>query len=199
MNIIARLFVGNCLRAMVFSFQVLFTILIVFISIRNVNSNLKISNLFLLIKTVVMQCNHRREEAMTKTCTKCAKTKNIEEFTRKKGYKDGHRTYCKECIATYERVRTNTPKNKQRAREYELRRRYGMTFNQKMVIFKAQKGRCAICRTLFKCIFSSHVDHNHTTKAIRGLLCSPCNTALGLLKESKKNARNLIRYIQKHE
>lgn len=43
-----------------------------------------------------------------------------------------------------------------------------------------------------------HVDHNHTTGAIRGLLCSGCNIALGQLGESTERMRGLIEYVQRY-
>lgn len=43
---------------------------------------------------------------------------------------------------------------------------------------------------------SLSVDHCHTTGKIRGLLCSNCNTALGLLKENISIMENLMTYIK---
>lgn len=43
-----------------------------------------------------------------------------------------------------------------------------------------------------------HTDHSHLNNSFRGLLCNNCNTALGLLKENKQIAENLIKYIEKH-
>jgi hypothetical protein len=39
-----------------------------------------------------------------------------------------------------------------------------------------------------------HVDHNHTTGEVRGLLCTQCNTALGLLKDSEERILCLLSY-----
>lgn len=57
-----------------------------------------------------------------------------------------------------------------------------------------QGGLCAICLQPGKLV----VDHNHSTKNVRELLCNNCNTALGLLKENKTIANNLIKYLEKH-
>lgn len=40
------------------------------------------------------------------------------------------------------------------------------------------------------------VDHDHITGKVRGLLCSPCNLALGNIKESLSNAEGLVNYIK---
>jgi hypothetical protein len=36
----------------------------------------------------------------------------------------------------------------------------------------------------------------HATNRLRGLLCSNCNTALGLLKDSRKMLMNAISYLE---
>ena len=42
------------------------------------------------------------------------------------------------------------------------------------------------------------VDHNHSTGKIRALLCSNCNTAIGLLKEDIPRVERLIEYLKLH-
>lgn len=41
-----------------------------------------------------------------------------------------------------------------------------------------------------------HVDHDHRTFVVRGLLCRECNLALGLLEDSPKRITSLLRYIE---
>lgn len=40
-----------------------------------------------------------------------------------------------------------------------------------------------------------HIDHDHSTGEVRGILCHGCNTALGLLEEDVERMQRLIRYI----
>lgn len=41
-----------------------------------------------------------------------------------------------------------------------------------------------------------HIDHDHDTGKIRGILCHPCNTALGLLEESQTRISQLSHYLE---
>jgi hypothetical protein len=43
---------------------------------------------------------------------------------------------------------------------------------------------------------SLHVDHDHNTLKIRGLLCSQCNTGIGLLKENVEILKSAIFYLE---
>lgn len=46
-------------------------------------------------------------------------------------------------------------------------------------MIERQQGKCAICgRSDVRLV----VEHNHTTKAIRGLVCDLCNHAVGYLE-----------------
>jgi len=49
--------------------------------------------------------------------------------------------------------------------------------------------------------YSKHlsVDHNHKTKQVRGLLCTSCNSALGLFRESAIVLKGAINYLKKYE
>lgn len=43
------------------------------------------------------------------------------------------------------------------------------------------------------------VDHSHQTGQIRGLLCDPCNTALGLFQDDQNRLQNAMEYLAKAE
>ena len=66
-------------------------------------------------------------------------------------------------------------------------KRYGLTRNSFIALYQKQNGRCAICRIseddllLTNVIISDrvlHIDHDHKTGRVRGLLCSTCNFTL---------------------
>jgi len=80
-------------------------------------------------------------------------------------------------------------------RERDYRNKYGLSLDDYDRMFESQNEGCAICggsnpngKRLF-------VDHNHKTGAVRGLLCSNCNSALGMLKDSPELCRRAATYL----
>jgi hypothetical protein len=59
-----------------------------------------------------------------------------------------------------------------------------------------QNGMCAICQ-LVPVKGKLHLDHNHGSKQLRGLLCGDCNRGLGMFKENVEYLKRLIEYIEK--
>lgn len=72
---------------------------------------------------------------------------------------------------------------------------YGMTQPQFENLKKKQKNRCGICK---RRLVSPHVDHNHKTGAVRGLLCRACNSGLGFLHDNVRIIRRAIKYLTQH-
>ena len=66
-------------------------------------------------------------------------------------------------------------------------------------MLKLQGNVCKICQQGFKALSGNNgpqTDHNHTTKAFRGILCVCCNRALGLLKENPVAMERAITYVE---
>jgi hypothetical protein len=82
----------------------------------------------------------------------------------------------------------------------QLRYNYGIGIEQYNEMFAAQAGSCAICE-VHQTDLSKRlaVDHCHRTGAVRGLLCTNCNTAIGKLKDSKKLLERAIGYLSAAE
>lgn len=86
-----------------------------------------------------------------------------------------------------------TSKNKKR--DAYLRRTYGITSRQYAQMLKVQRGRCAICSAKPK-QRRLHVDHDHKTGVVRGLLCYYCNRrVVGRL--TLKQAQQVVDYLLK--
>jgi hypothetical protein len=64
-------------------------------------------------------------------------------------------------------------------RSYKLRAAYGMSLSDYEGMLASQDGRCAICEGTNPSGKRLAVDHSHATDAVRGLLCSRCNTMIG--------------------
>jgi hypothetical protein len=60
------------------------------------------------------------------------------------------------------------------------------------------RGRCESCGT--KRFGNKHwsIDHDHKTKKFRGVLCTRCNVALGMVGDNIKRLKNLIRYLKRY-
>jgi len=89
--------------------------------------------------------------------------------------------------------------SKERAKDYRLRKRYGITLKQYYKMLKAQNYKCVICGKEHEtCKYGLCVDHNHKTGRVRGLLCMYCNRkVVGRIGDDKKRMRGLIKYISK--
>ena len=114
---------------------------------------------------------------MTKRCPDCRLTKPLEEFPRNRNSKDGRHAYCKPCH------NARTAETRQRlyggGRHYHLKRRYGIGADDFDRMVADQGGVCLICERPDP----EHVDHDHVTGKVRGILCFNCNGGLGQFKD----------------
>jgi hypothetical protein len=84
-----------------------------------------------------------------------------------------------------------------------IARKFSLTVEQYNEILASQGGVCKICRKqcdrrrngLTKALAPLCVDHDHKTGAVRGLLCSKCNSALGLVNDDVETLRRAIDYL----
>lgn len=75
-------------------------------------------------------------------------------------------------------------------------RLYGITPEQFAERLAAQDGRCAICRTDTPGGKGDwHVDHDHASGRIRGLLCHRCNLLLGNAGDDPARLQAAITYL----
>ena len=105
-------------------------------------------------------------------CAECQVIRPITDFQRVRG---GIRRVCKLCAP---------------------RRNYGRLCGDHIeFLLKKQNGCCAICGKLMK---KPCLDHNHKTGVSRELLCSNCNTGIGMFEEDVLRMEAAITYLRLH-
>ncbi len=85
-------------------------------------------------------------------------------------------------------------KNKESFKDKFLQRRYDISIHEYNSMLDLQNGNCKICNNPAG-KKQLAVDHDHATGKVRGLLCSNCNTGLGLFKDDIKLLENARRYL----
>jgi hypothetical protein len=148
-----------------------------------------------------------------KQCSKCGEIKPLSEFAKNNRNVDRLSSHCKICAcdtarkwnaANRDRVcglqrrwKANNPEKVRQqnkwSREKSLKK-YNMSVSEYEEMLKEQGGFCAICggSNNGKVLV---VDHCHETEEIRGLLCSNCNTALGLIHDDHVVAERMADYL----
>lgn len=97
-------------------------------------------------------------------------------------------------IATAQWRARNPEGNKIRQRLH----RYGLTAAQYDALLLQQDKRCAICHTDDPGRMKNWcIDHCHTTGAVRGLLCQPCNLGLGGFRDNPAHLEAAIAYLER--
>lgn len=107
---------------------------------------------------------------------------------------------CKDCFVLSKRVNHT---RREYARNWTLRKKYGIGTDAIMHLLMIQSGKCAICRQIMKQPASTRgqaldtitVDHDHKTGNLRSLLCSGCNKGIGLLKDDIEIIVSALRYL----
>jgi len=164
-----------------------------------------------------------------KRCNVCGELKPLEDFYKSAGMRDGHRNDCKRCnlarraakyakdpapfiarvkkwqqenaerLNAYRREYRSRPDRKTVEREYHLRRKYDITLAEYEALLEAQGGVCAICGEARPEERTLHVDHDHVTGKVRGLLCFRCNNAIGDLRDDIELVYRMLDYLDRDE
>ncbi len=75
--------------------------------------------------------------------------------------------------------------------------KYGLTGAQVIEMMESQRRRCAICDAPLD-VHRFHVDHDHTSGKVRGLLCRFCNNGLGMFRDNIPALERAASYLRKH-
>jgi hypothetical protein len=112
----------------------------------------------------------------------------------------GNRAYfakgmCRNCY--YKQWQSDNPEKYKRSyRNATLKKKYGITLEEYEAMLEAQGYRCLICNDKLMPGFKTHVDHNHVTGRVRGLLCHPCNVAIGFMREDVRIVKRILGYLE---
>jgi hypothetical protein len=114
--------------------------------------------------------------------------------TKRNWYKENY-------IRSYEKshawAKANPERTRENARKSYLKRKYGLTIEERDAMLKAQGG-CASCGATEPGGKNGwHVDHCHITGIVRGILCHQCNVALGQVNDSLEHLHKLIAYLER--
>ena len=83
-------------------------------------------------------------------------------------------------------------------RETRLREQYGIGNVEFDAMLEKQGGGCAICGKIHKEKSGGrlHVDHCHSSGAVRGLLCGNCNNGLGRFADDEARLERAAEYLR---
>lgn len=95
----------------------------------------------------------------------------------------------------------NEPQRRIASLDGQLRRNYGISFGEYSRMLGDQDFRCLICREPAsggaKAASRLHVDHDHETGRVRGLLCTRCNQGLGYFRDNPDLLRSAVEYLER--
>lgn len=121
-----------------------------------------------------------------KLCTKCGENKSLEEFSKNARRKDGRQVWCKKCA--HARRAEWARENPSKITAYRRLDKYGLTPEQYQNLLNEQNGLCAICSADLSSV-TPHIDHDHATGRVRGVLCQFCNIMIGWYEQIRDHER----------
>ena len=88
--------------------------------------------------------------------------------------------------------------NKDQRRWKEVARKYDITEYEYLCMLDDQGGHCALCPSTVADRRGGplHVDHDHVTGKVRGLLCGPCNHGIGKFQDDPARLRAAADYLE---
>ena len=99
-------------------------------------------------------------------------------------------------LSDYNKEYASRPETILRKRNRNLKAKFDLTLGQWDALFEGQEKCCAACGTDDPGTKNGwDTDHCHVTNRIRGILCHPCNVALGAVKDDPVILGRLIDYL----
>jgi hypothetical protein len=138
----------------------------------------------------------------SKVCKICAK-EATRRYRRKVANRDPNweRTHCKnghpitpENTVVYSGYARCVPCIRIYGQNARLKK-YGITAEEYSNMLEEQGGLCRICKDPLVPGKEEHIDHDHVTGKVRGILCTHCNTALGKFRDDPEVILMAAQYI----
>jgi hypothetical protein len=131
-----------------------------------------------------------------KVCSACRKDLPLSAFGKNRSFKDGLANQCHECLKESRRKWREAHPELHQARH--VKNRYGIALQEYEAMAAAADGKCPVCGEPPPPFNGFDLDHDHETGQVRGLLCRPCNLALGGARDNPAILRALADYIEQH-
>ena len=120
---------------------------------------------------------------------------------KQREYQAEYRLIHKDKLDAYAKEwRKNNPKRTLAiSRKSRYIQHYGITPKEAEQLLIKQDGKCAVCN--IQILFDgtqggAHLDHDHESNLIRGILCQKCNLGLGHFKDNITTLFNAINYLR---
>jgi hypothetical protein len=153
-------------------------------------------------------------------CKRCKKVKSPNSFVNDESRPDGKFPWCKECQSESNHERRfqdpsdelngficpldDTPIRGHRNRRFcstsckdraaSLRKNFGLEVDQYRLLVESTGGRCPLCLNR---VHTWHVDHNHRTRKVAGVVCAACNVGpLAYSYHDVEFVRRLLAFLE---
>lgn len=128
-----------------------------------------------------------RTGPLPRFCPPCRKVRSLQENrARKYTYPEGHQAKTQ---------REWHAKNPGKRAEYRRRQRFNLEPEQYEAMLTQQGGVCGICNEAPRGQRGFHVDHDHNTGKVRGILCHHCNIGIGCFQDNPATLELAMLYI----
>lgn len=132
----------------------------------------------------------------SRVCRACDERRPMTEFYW--AVEDRYRVRkCQKCCGDRQRERKSNNRDvyKEQGFARNLRAKYGLTVQEWERLLVLQGEKCPVCsKSLTR--KNTHVDHDHKTGQIRGLLCFECNTGIGKFHDDIEWLLAAVAYLQ---
>ena len=130
-----------------------------------------------------------------KICPTCKDEKSLAEYWK-------GQSSCILCTKWKQKNRWDSRSPKKRLMQH-LKYKYGVTPDEFLETWEAQKGKCVICEDSLPDLLVYEgrrrgyaIDHNHETGEFRGILCTSCNSVLGLAGDNPEILERAADYLK---